>query len=147
MKALWFWARARGFRSWRSLSDPSSRLIVPQSRVLLIATPRETHPITGMLIGAPAGCLAGLAIGSAIEVDRKPDDTFGCNAQAERESNQSTGMLIGTGIGMAAGCMVGQSVGEQGMVLISVGQRDFTFLKGYARYPDDEPEALWKIER
>jgi hypothetical protein len=129
------------------LNDPAALLVVPHSRVIRIATESNTHPVTGMLIGAPVGCLSGLAIGSAIGVEKKPEDTFGCNARAEHEANQANGMLIGTGVGLAAGCMIGMATGEKGQVVISPEQRDFSFLRGYARYPADEPESLKKIGR
>jgi hypothetical protein len=129
------------------LNDPGALLVVPQSRIVRITTESNTHPITGMLIGAPAGCLGGLAVGSAIEVEKKPEDTFGCNAHAEHEANQVNGMLIGTGVGLAAGCMLGMATGEKGQVVISPEQRDFSFLRGYARYPADEPESLKKMGR
>ncbi len=126
-------------------NDPRALLIVPFAQIHMITTEKNTHPVTGMLIGAPLGCLGGLAIGAATEVKRQPNDSFGCNAQAEHESNQATGMLAGTAVGMLAGCAIGASVGEKGQVLISPQQRDFSFLKAYARYPIEEPASLKSI--
>lgn len=137
----------KGLSPAEMVNDPGALLVVRRSQIIKVTTESNMHPGTGMLIGAPIGCLAGLAIGSAIEVDRKPDDTFGCNAREERSSNELNGMLIGTGVGMAAGCVVGSAVGDQGQVLISPDQRDFSFLRGYARYPAEEPESLKKIVR
>lgn len=127
------------------VSDPRALLVVPFVQVQMITTESNTHPVTGMLIGAPIGCLAGTAIGSAVEVERQPNDSFGCNAHAEHEANQATGMLVGTAVGMLAGCAIGSSVGEKAQVLISPQQRDFSFLKAYARYPNEEPASLKHI--
>ena len=54
-------------------------------------------------------------------------------------------MLVGTAVGMLAGCAIGASTGEKEQVLISHQQRDFTFLKAYARYPNEEPASLRQI--
>jgi hypothetical protein len=129
------------------LNDPKALLVARFSHVLMISTQKNTHPVTGMLIGAPVGCLGGLAIGSAVEVERQPNDTFGCNAQAEHDANKATGMMVGTAVGMLAGCAIGAATGEKGQVLISPEQRDFSFLKSYARYPGEEPESLQRIGR
>lgn len=126
-------------------NDPTTLLVARFPEVLTIATQRNSHPVTGMLIGAPLGCLGGLAIGSSIDVPRQPDDTFGCAAHAEQDANKATGMLVGTAVGMLAGCAIGASTGEKEQVLISHQQRDFTFLKAYARYPNEEPASLRQI--
>jgi hypothetical protein len=129
------------------LNDSRALIVAPFTQVQRIATEKNTHPITGMLIGAPAGCLGGLAIGGSIPVEKQPNDTFGCGAQAEHESNQASGMLVGFFAGAAIGCLVGNATGEPGQVVISAEQRDFTFLKELARYPYGEPESLQKIGR
>jgi hypothetical protein len=129
------------------LSEPGALMVARFSQVLTISTERNTHPVTGMLIGAPVGCLGGLAIGSSIEVDRQPNDTFGCNAQAEHDANKVTGTIVGTAVGMLAGCVIGGATGEKAQVLVSPQQRDFTFLREVSRYPNGEPESLKKIGR
>jgi len=88
-----------------------------------------------------------LGIGSAIEVERRPDDRFGCDAQAEHANNQVTGMAVGAIAGGVAGCAIGQAGSDKSQTIITPQQRDFTFLKSIARYPQEEPESLKRIGR
>ena len=129
------------------IADPGAVMVVPFRTVNTIITASSSHALLGGLLGAPIGCLGGYGIGTAMPVERQPNDTFGCNAASEHADNQVTGMAVGTVVGVAVGCMIGQATGDKGQELITPAQRDFTFLCAVARYPQEEPETLKKIGR
>ncbi len=122
------------------MKDPATLIVVPFSAILGISTEGSHNAATGFLVGAPLGCLGGYAIGSSIQVENKTNDLIGCaGATTDAVDNRLTGMAVGFLAGAAIGCAAGSASGEKGQELISVQQRDFTFLRAVARYPYEEP--------
>lgn len=130
------------------MKEPGALIVVPFHAILGISTEGSHNGATGFLVGAPLGCLGGYAIGSSIEVGNKTNDIIGCwDAANDAAENRMTGMAVGFLAGAAIGCAAGSASGEKGQNLITGQQRDFTFLRAVARFPNDEPESLKKIGR
>lgn len=98
--------------------------------------PGASYGVTGMLIGAPSGCLTGVAIGSATTK----------RGSLERLGGAAAGGCAGSLAGGLIGGLIGAGASTEDSVLISATKRDFSALKPVARYKDTEPEFLPKRE-
>lgn len=122
-------------------------LVLPFREVHTIVTEGSSYAVVGFFSGMAVGCLGGYAIGSSVPVERRPDDTFGCNERSQRFDNEMTGAGLGALGGGIAGCAIGQASGSKGETIVSPLQRDFTFVRAVARFRQGEPAFLQEYGR
>lgn len=116
--------------------------ILAHSEILTLGVPGSSNFWLGSVLGCATGGLIGYWIGNSQEVkEQKSNDCSGNHFACEKEANAIGGSLIGACAGTGIGALVGSGIKDK-IDLISPQNRDFSVLKGLARYKKEEPEFL-----
>jgi hypothetical protein len=118
--------------------NPGPICCVPKDDIREVKVKRPSYKTLGIGIGAIAGCVVGAVIAAS---NRSP-------SPMAPGVNPGEFLAIAGGsavVGGIAGAWLGMSISNGDIIAVTAERRGFALLRGYARFPNAEPEFMRAI--